>query len=64
MKPINSKIKLNISVCGKKKLDKYEISIRKKIPYTPINPMSLSEEFNKYLLNNKPYPTIENIIIQ
>ena len=55
MKPINSKIKLNISVCGKKKLDKYEISIRKKIPYTPINPMSLSEEFNKYLLNNKFY---------
>jgi hypothetical protein len=51
-------------VCGKKKLDKYEIKIRTKIPLIPINPISLSEDPKKSLLNNNPYPIIEKVIIQ
>ena len=46
--PITSNMELNISVCDKKKLERYEINIRKKIPYIPINPMSLSCDFKKY----------------
>ena len=48
VKPIKSNIELNISVCDKKKLERYEINIRIKIPYIPTNPMSLSDDFNKY----------------
>ena len=51
-------------MCGKKKLVKYEIKIRVKIPLMPINPISFSEDFKKNWLNNKPYPINENVIIQ
>ena len=64
IRPIKSKKELNNSVCGKKKLEIYEINISIKIPLIPIYPISFSEDLKKILLNIKPNPRIENIIIQ
>jgi hypothetical protein len=47
IRPIESKTELNNSVCGKIKLEIYEINVRIKIPLIPKYPISLSEDFKQ-----------------
>jgi hypothetical protein len=45
---------LKVFVCGRKKLEKYEINKSMNIPYMPIKPRFLDSDFKKNLLKKQP----------